>query len=100
MNKPKETFKEAAERIQRELVGYGWKSSQPGLKVMHFTSPDGQTRLWFKTQSIYMSNLTPRFKNHNLAGALSLHMDPRVSKAEQVVLRAEALTKARVEGDY
>ena len=52
------------------LQAHGWSVAR-NLKVPHATSPDGQTRLWFKTQAIYMNDVgtDPRqFANaHSLA---------------------------------
>ncbi len=78
-----ETFKAAQTRILTQLVALGWKTV-PALKVSHATSPDGQTRLWFKPQAVYYST-GPK---HNLGDARSLHADIRESKSNDLIFLA------------
>ncbi len=78
-----ETFKAAQIRILTQLVALGWKMV-PALKVPHATSPDGRTRLWFKSQAVYYSV----GDKHNLGDARSLHADIRESKSNDLIFLA------------
>jgi len=53
--KPK-TFAEARTRLLDHLESKGWKLSSRTLKIPYATSPDGNKRLWFKTQAVYLSD--------------------------------------------
>jgi hypothetical protein len=48
----KPTFAEVRKLVLDRLVKEGW-AVKADLKVPHATSPDGKTRLWFKTQAVY-----------------------------------------------
>jgi hypothetical protein len=63
------TYKQAMEDLIEGLRGEGWKVSGP-LKVRHATSPDKQIRVWFKAQSIYMTQGV----DHNFKNARSMHV--------------------------
>jgi hypothetical protein len=54
------------------LESEGWKVKKD-LKVPHATSPNGDIRLWFKPQAIWMSGGIV----HDLAHARSIFVDPR-----------------------
>jgi hypothetical protein len=49
------TFRVARQRLLAGLEARGWRVAR-SLKVPHATSPDGATRLWFKTQAIYVND--------------------------------------------
>jgi RadC-like JAB domain len=49
------TFAKVREMLLSGLKERGWAVAA-NLKVPHATSPDGSTRLWFKTQSIYIND--------------------------------------------
>jgi len=76
--KKKPTFAEKRVELFAHLKKEGWKVVEH-LKVPHATSPDGETRLWFKTQAVYMS----RGNNHTLNSARSIWADIRDLDANQ-----------------
>ena len=49
------TFAQARAIIFARLATEGW-TLQSGLKVPHATSPDKQTRLYFKTEAVYIND--------------------------------------------
>jgi hypothetical protein len=75
----KPTFLEHRKALLAGLKFKGWDVHEWGpqgpLKVPYATSPSGDTRLWFKTQSIYMNEIgqDPR----DFAGSHSLSSDIR-----------------------
>jgi len=48
----RKTFAQARSEILDRLQSSGWALKR-NLKVPHATSPDGDLRLWFKTQAVY-----------------------------------------------
>lgn len=48
----KPTFAEVRKVILEHLRKEGWKLVE-NLKIPHATSPDGETRIWFKAQAVY-----------------------------------------------
>lgn len=69
----------------RYLREKGWVMSNPGLKVPYTTSPDGRIRLWFKPQSVHLSQLDAEHPRHALGNAHSLFIDIRKATPEQVL---------------
>lgn len=57
----KKTYAQAHKDFQEGLEKHGWKvqrtnkSTGKALSVPHATSPDGQHKLWFKSQSVHLS---------------------------------------------
>lgn len=57
----KKTYAQTHKDFQEGLEKHGWKvqrankSTGKALSVPHATSPDGQHKLWFKTQSVHLS---------------------------------------------
>lgn len=76
----KPTFEKARAEVWGFFDKEGWQTSNPGLKVPHITSPDGNTRLWFKPQAVYYT-----VGKHDLGSARSLHIDIRDSSPEQIM---------------
>ena len=50
------TFVQAKAAHLAELSKRGW-GVKPDLKVPHATSPDGKTRLWFKSQAVHVTKI-------------------------------------------
>jgi hypothetical protein len=75
----KPTFAEVRKAIFERLRKDGW-TLQEKLQIPHATSPDGQWRLWFKAQSVYINDpqTDPRaFKNtHSMISDLRELADP------------------------
>jgi len=86
------TYVEAKNEILKLLQSKGWQVKS-GLKIEHATSPDGNVRLWFKAQSIYMTKLNdPVYSGgngrHNFGDARSLtggYVDIRKEPADKIV---------------
>lgn len=62
----KPTFAQKHDEFMAGLEKEGWKLKTRGpnfkpLKVPHATSPDGQHKLWFKTQAVYLSRADQDF---------------------------------------
>jgi hypothetical protein len=76
------TFKKAQEAHLDHFASKGW-SVKTGLKVPHATSPDGKTRLWFKSQSVHVSK-SQTGKGHNLGDSRSTWLDPREHSPESL----------------
>lgn len=74
------SFQEARSKVWEFFDKEGWQTSSPTLKVPHITSPDGNTRLWFKPQAVYFT-----VGKHNMGDARSLHMDIRDDSPEQIM---------------
>ena len=70
----KPTFGEARAAILARLRADGW-TVKTDLKVPHATSPDGQTRLWFKPESVYANDKGAGIGD--IGGAHSLVSDTR-----------------------
>lgn len=51
----KETYKQARERLHRELGALGWKLSHPMLKRPWALAPDGQHKVEFHAQAVYLN---------------------------------------------
>jgi hypothetical protein len=68
------TYAKAKNEILDALDNDGWKMSNRSLKVPHATSPSKRLRLWFKTQSVYVSGGVPPY---TLGNASSMHIDVR-----------------------
>jgi hypothetical protein len=83
-----ETFKASHARLLLELMQRGWHV-KPGLKVPHATSPDGNIRLWFKAQAVYMSVGNA----HSFAGARSLWVETRGLATSELVSHAETFSR-------
>lgn len=49
------TFRVVRDHLIAGLEAHGWRVAK-SLKVPHATSPNGATRLWFKTQAIYVND--------------------------------------------
>lgn len=84
----KKTFDEAKKEIMDHLKKEGWDVA-PNLKVPHATSPDGEIRVWFKSQAVYMS----QGKGHSLGGARSMHSDIRTMDGPAFVKDVEHWAK-------
>jgi hypothetical protein len=83
------TFAAARNAVLDKLQKDGWKLSDRSLKIPHATSPDGQVRLWFKSQAVYYT-----FGNaHSMNGARSLHSDLRTMSPEDFVKDAEKFAR-------
>ena len=52
---PQPTYAVAQRSIMDDLATHGWRVSRQ-LKIPHATSPDGRTRLWFKTQALWVAS--------------------------------------------
>jgi hypothetical protein len=68
------TFAQVRFMLLNYLHDKGW-SVNGTLKVPHATSPNGETRLWFKTQAIYMND--PGSDPRNFANTHSMSSDMR-----------------------
>jgi len=71
-------FADVRDMLLDGLKQRGW-TVVAGLKVPHATSADGQTRLWFKTQAVYMND--PGTDPRQFSSAHSLSMDMREYKS-------------------
>jgi hypothetical protein len=69
------TFPEARAEMLDGLAKKGWKVKGE-LKIPHATSPDGDVRLWFKTQAVYFS----LGKGHDFKNARTLSYDLDIRK--------------------
>jgi hypothetical protein len=93
------TFDSHRKMLLAGLRAKGWDVHDYGprgpLKVPHATSPSGDTRLWFKAQSIHMNDLgsDPR----NMEGTHSLSPDireiPDADRLELGVARMRAIQR-------
>lgn len=66
------TYKQAREALFTYLSAQGW-TVKADLKVPHATSPSGEVRFWFNTQSVYLSVGNA----HTYGGARSTFQDIR-----------------------
>jgi hypothetical protein len=87
------TYKVAQAGILSALGAMGF-SLAPNLKIPHATSPDRETRLWFKPQAVYASFVIGRGGSHTFGNARSLHLDDYrnldpVTAAKEMVTQAE-----------
>lgn len=80
------TFQAAKAAVLSYLQREGW-DVKPHLKVPHATAPDGELRLWFKSQAVYYS----WGNKHTLGDARSLHTDIRDVTPEEFVKEADRL---------
>lgn len=97
------TYAQAQERHMEGLRALGWHVSTRNavtgapLKYPHASSPDGNARLWFKAQAVYVSS----GDNHDFGKARSLWFDIRKESTEALALSAirysEALGKLDAE---
>lgn len=71
------TFAIARADILSELDKNGWNLSPLNLKIPHATSPDGDLRLWFKTQAVYFTKSLERRHNFKNARTISYDLDIR-----------------------
>lgn len=83
----KRTFAQARKEIFDFLKKKGWKLVDH-LKIPHATSPDGDYRLWFKTQAVYMSK-----GRHRLGDARSTWIDIRDVSPDEFMLEIESWMK-------
>lgn len=72
------TYKAAAIQHLDTLRSMGWRT-QPGLKVPWALSPDGDVKLWFRPQAVYVGHSRP---------SLSLHVDMRSAPTEALITEA------------
>ncbi len=86
-----ETFNEAKSRILSELGAAGWSISSLTLKTPHATSPNGDARLWFKPQAIWLSyagdELASDHRMTDIASAHSIVSDMRGVSAQKIIER-------------
>jgi DNA repair protein RadC len=91
-------FADVKDMLLRGLRERGWTVVE-NLKVPHATSPDGRTRLWFKSQAIYIND--PGTDPRQFVSAHSLTMDMReyqyVDQLLSDVARRESIGEAREE---
>lgn len=80
----KKTFQAARDEILAHLKSKGWKIKE-GLKIPYATSPDGDFRLWFKTQAVYYTS----GNDHSFKGARSIHTDIRDMTPEKFLTYAQ-----------
>lgn len=85
----KETFDAAKRRILEGLQALGWSVSGP-LKIPHATSPDGEVRLWFKPQAVWLSQAhggphAHRGGKHELGNARSIFVEVRGTDVADLV---------------
>ena len=73
------TYSKAKATHLAALSALGW-AVKPDLKVPHATSPDGRTRLYFKSQAVYAAP-----DGGSLKVARSLHRDSRTTTTAQLV---------------
>lgn len=71
----RKTFQEARAEIIEHLKKEHWTVKE-GLKIPHATSPNGEIRVWFKPQAVYVSYAN-RVTDHQLNYARSLWFDIR-----------------------
>ena len=87
------TFAVARARLLEYLRSQGWEVKTHGtsgpLKTPHATSQDGEVRLWFRPQAVYVSYGRLHDANH----ARSLWVDIRDVEPEQVALIAAKRAK-------
>lgn len=84
------TYKEAQAELVEYLEGKRWKFSGWNLRVPYATSPDGDIRLWFKAQAVYVSS-GPK---HKFGDARSVPADVKRDSPEKVVSEAERFAEA------
>lgn len=65
------TYVQAKADTLKHLESKGWKMSPGNLKIPHATSPDGETRLWFKAQAVYYT----RGNKHDFKNARTMSYD-------------------------
>lgn len=78
-----ETYAQAGTRIRATLSVCGWTIADDGRKVPHATSPDGNVRLWFKSQAVYYTH-----RIHKMGEARSLHLEIRDLSAVELTAQA------------
>ena len=85
------TYAAARAAVFSDLAKLGW-DVRANLKVPHATSLDGETRLWFKPQSVYVSFGRGTWSNsgHTLGAARSMWIDIRDCSAAELIARAES----------
>jgi hypothetical protein len=94
----KKTFKAAKADVINYLKKEGWKvvdrNYQTGkpMKIPHATSPDGRVRLWFKAQSVYVSE----GPYHEFKGARSSWVDIRSMSPAEFVADVEGSARKPV----
>lgn len=74
------TYGDAQKGIIGHLEKKGWKV-KTGLKVPYATSPDGETRLWFKSQAVYFTQ--GKFHDFKNARTMSYDLDIRKMEPEE-----------------
>lgn len=76
------------------LRALGWKV-MVNLKVPHATSPEGDTRLWFKTRSVYLNDLgtDPRDFAHTHSLSSDIREYPTTDALLADVARMRAIQK-------
>jgi len=77
------TYAQAREEILDYLDKEGWKLSSKTLRIPHATSPDGNFRLWFKTQAVYHTFADPGYHRFGDARSLSYDLDIRRMSPEK-----------------
>lgn len=87
------TFDVAKKSLLDHLSKEGWKISSPTLKIPHATDRNGEVRLWFKTQAVYMSIVKGRGGSHTMDGARSIHVDIRDLTPEQFMSKVDQWSK-------
>ena len=80
---PNRTFLQARRDILDTLEHNGWQLSDRHLKVPHATSPNGEIRLWFKPQAVYVSHGT----DFKYARTFAYDLDIRRISAEHFIGR-------------
>jgi len=81
------TYLEARAELFKYLEDKGWKVNST-LKIPHATSPDGDVRMWFKTQAVWVS-YGDAHGRHDFKNARSIHGDIRRMKPEEVIADAK-----------
>ena len=86
------TFMEARTNLIGYLGSIGWTTNLRSvqgvlLKTPYATSPDGQIRVWFKPQALWMSTGS----NHEIGNARSTWIDVRMLAPVDVVQRIRAV---------
>jgi|WetSurMetagenome_2_1015567.scaffolds.fasta_scaffold07491_8 hypothetical protein len=81
-------FADAKKGHLDHLKSQGWSVKDKGpdfkpLKVPHATSPNGKTRLWFKSQSVHASQTDGKAK-HDMHNAHSVTDDSRTMSPQQL----------------
>ena len=91
---PKRTFAKARQEILTDLAAHGWPG-EPGLKIPHYTSPDGQLRLWFKPQAVWVTTAKPG-ERHVFSDARTLSYDLDIRKLNPSLFRKMLARRYRV----